>query len=199
MRLRLSKLQNHNVEVREIQSKDLPKEQKVVEGVLYYQGLLYIPEIIQSKLINCHHNDPLAGHFGIDKIRELIARNYFWSTFPQDVQTYINGCNIYFDLKVKRHKLYRDFQLLPLLIFRLKDLFIDFVTSLPLSIDQKDNSYNVILVIIDCLIKIMYYNLVKTTIDTVNLAKVIIKVIVRLHSLSKLIINNQSSLLTSKF
>lgn len=48
-----------------------------MEGVLYHQSLQYIPEIIRSKTFNHHHNDPLAGYFGINKIRKLVARNYF--------------------------------------------------------------------------------------------------------------------------
>ncbi len=43
------------------------------DKVLYHQGLLYVPEIVKTELISRHHDDPLAGHFGIDKTRELIA------------------------------------------------------------------------------------------------------------------------------
>ncbi len=47
------------------------------DGVLCYQGLLYVPEVVRTKLISRHHDDPLAGDFGINKIRELIARKYY--------------------------------------------------------------------------------------------------------------------------
>lgn len=48
-----------------------------MEGVLYYQGLLYVPEIIWSKIISRHYDDLLVGHFVIYKTRELVARKYF--------------------------------------------------------------------------------------------------------------------------
>ena len=55
---------------------------------------------------------------------------------------------------------------------------MDFVTGLPLSIDRKGNSYNSILVIINWLIKMVYYEPVKVTINAPRLAEVIINVIV---------------------
>lgn len=44
-----------------------------IEGVLYYQSLRYIPEIICLELISRHHDNLLAGHFGINKTQEFIA------------------------------------------------------------------------------------------------------------------------------
>ncbi len=43
------------------------------DRVLCYQSLLYIPEIMMTELVSRHHDDPLVGHFGIDKTWELIA------------------------------------------------------------------------------------------------------------------------------
>ena len=39
--------------------------------------------------ISCHHNDPLTGHFGIDKTRELIGRKYYWPSLRKDVENYV--------------------------------------------------------------------------------------------------------------
>ena len=44
-----------------------------IDGVLHYQGLPYVLEIIRTELISRHHDDPLADHFGIEKTHELIA------------------------------------------------------------------------------------------------------------------------------
>ena len=80
MRLRLPDLQGNDNQARKLQAEDLPEEWENIEEVLQYRGLPYIPEIIRSELISWHHNNPLAGHFGIDKTRELIARKYYWPT-----------------------------------------------------------------------------------------------------------------------
>lgn len=44
--------------------------------VLYYQDLFYILKVICSELINMYHDDPLTGHFKIEKEWELIAKKY---------------------------------------------------------------------------------------------------------------------------
>ena len=73
------------------------------------------------------------------------------------------------------------------------------MTGLPVLIDWKGKSYDLILVIIDRLTKIVYYKLVKITIDAPGLAKVIIDVVVWHHGLPNSIITDQSSLFISKF
>lgn len=59
---------------------------------------------------------------------------------------------------------------------------MDLVISLPLLIDLKGDSYNAILVIVDQLTKIVYYEVVKTTIDVLRIAKVIIDIVVKHYS-----------------
>lgn len=77
IQLRLLELQDHITKTRDLQSKDLLEDQKDKEDILYYQDILYILKIIQSKFISRHHNDLLAGYFGIEKSRDLVTRKYF--------------------------------------------------------------------------------------------------------------------------
>ena len=69
MRLRLLELQDNDKEAKVLRSDvaGLSESWKDDKGVVQYQGLPYIPEIIRSKVISCHHNDPLIKPFGIDK------------------------------------------------------------------------------------------------------------------------------------
>ena len=48
-----------------------------VKSVLHHQGLSYVPKIIRTELISRHHNNSLAGNFGIEKTRELVTRKYY--------------------------------------------------------------------------------------------------------------------------
>ena len=45
--------------------------------MLHYQRFSYISEIIWIELITRHYNNVLAGHLGIEEIKELVARKYF--------------------------------------------------------------------------------------------------------------------------
>ncbi len=94
-----------------------------------------MPEIVRTKLISRHHNDPLASHFGINKTRELIARKYYMSTLHRDVEAYVIGCDVCLASKSVRHKPYGDLQSLSVPTHCWKDLFMDFVTGLPVSIN----------------------------------------------------------------
>lgn len=76
---------------------------------------------------------------------------------------------------------------------------MNFVTGLPLSADRKSNSYDSILVIVNPLIKMMYYESVKVTINASGLAEVIINVVVQHYSLLDCIISNYKANFTSKF
>ena len=76
---------------------------------------------------------------------------------------------------------------------------MDFVTGLPLFADWKDDSYDLILVIVDRLTKMVHYEPVKVTIDAPGLAEVIIDMVVRHHGLPASIIRDQRAIFTFKF
>ncbi len=149
MRMKLAELQDEDKEVMKLRSEGLPEGWEDIEQVLHYQDLPYVPKVIRSELISRHHDDPLGGHFGIEKTRELIARKYYWLTLRRDVEAYVKGCDVCLTSKAVRHKPYGDLHLLPVLTHRWKDLSMDFVTGLLISADWKGDSYNSILVIVD--------------------------------------------------
>ena len=86
-------------------------------------------------------------------------------------------------------------QALSILTQQWKDLLVDFVTRLPVLTNWKGKNYDSILVIVNRLIKIVYYEPVKVTINVPRLANVV----VWNHGLSNLIITNRGLLFTSKF
>ena len=81
-----------------------------IDGVLHYQVLPYVPELIKTELISRYHNDLLAGHFGIKKTQELVARKYYWKTIRRDVENYVKKSDVCLAFKTMRYKLYRDLQ-----------------------------------------------------------------------------------------
>ena len=76
---------------------------------------------------------------------------------------------------------------------------MNFVTSLPISADWKGDSYNLILVIIARLTKMVHYVPVKVTIDIPDLAEVIIDVIVHYYRVLESIVTDRGLLFISKF
>ena len=114
MRLWVSEMQETDEEAKFHRgSADLPEGWEDVEEVLQYQRLPYIPEVIRSEVISCHHNDPVIEHFGIDKTRELVGRKYYWPSLKRDVESYVQGCDVCLASKAVCHKPYKDLQSLP--------------------------------------------------------------------------------------
>ena len=77
MNLRLPELQDNNKEPKVLRAGGLLEGWEEVEGVLQYRQLPYVLEIIRSEVISRHHDNPLVGHFGIDKTKELVGRKYY--------------------------------------------------------------------------------------------------------------------------
>ena len=67
---------------------------------------------------------------------------------------------------------------------------MDLVIDLPISANRKSNSYDLILVIVDRITKMVYNELVRVTIDPPSLAKVIIDVVVRHIKVSESIVTD---------
>ena len=197
--MRLPELQDNNKKAKKLRSKRLPEGWEDIKHVLYYQSFSYILKVIRSELISRHYNNPHASHFGIEKTWELIARKYYWPMLQQDIEAYVKSCDVYLVLKAVGHKPYGDLQLLPVLTHWWKDLSIDFVTGLPVLANEKVESYNSILVIVNRLTKMVYYIQFKVMIDTPNLAEVIINIVMHHHRVPKSIVMYWDSFFISKF
>ena len=111
----------------------------------------------------------------------------------------MKGCDICLASKTVWHKSYSDLQSLPIPTYRWKDLPIDFVTGLPVLTDEKKDSYDLILVIVNRLTKMIHYKPVKVTINAPGLAEIIIDVVIRHHKLPDSIVTDRGSLFTLKF
>ncbi len=199
MKIIVPQLYDNNKEAKKLRLERLLKGWKDIDKVLHYQGLLYLPKVIRSELISRHHENPLAGHFGIKKTWESIARKYYLLMLQKDVETYVKGCNVCLASKTVCHKPYGDLQLLSVSTHWWKDLLMNFITSLPISANWKANSYDSILVIVNLLTKMVYYEPIKITINAPGLTKVIINMVMCHYGVPESIVIDQDSLFTLKF
>ena len=76
---------------------------------------------------------------------------------------------------------------------------MDFVTGLPSSTNWKEESYDSILDIVDRLIKIVHYKLVKITINISKLVEINLDMVVWYYDLLDLIVSDRGLLFISKF
>lgn len=112
--------------------------------------------------------------------------------FCHIMKIYLKGYHTCFVSEAVKQKLYVYCKSSIVLTKYWKNLSIDFRTGLSILANWKKDNWNSILVIIDRLSKIFHYKMVKTIIDALDLARVIIDVIVLYHNLLHLIIINKA-------
>ena len=120
-------------------------------------------------------------------------------SFKKDVQAYVKGCDVCLALKTVRHKPYNNLQTLLISTLQWKIFSMDFIIRLPVSINWKSESYNFILVIVDRLLKIVYYKPINVTINAPVLAEVIFDVVVSYYGVFDSFVSNKDLLFTCKF
>ena len=76
MRLRLQELQETDLKAQKLRQQKADGYEEI-DKIFHHQGLPFVPEAIWTELISRHHDDPLAGHFGIEKTCKLLAQKYY--------------------------------------------------------------------------------------------------------------------------
>lgn len=123
---------------------------------------------------------------------------YYWSILKADITSYIKKYNMYLASKLIRHKAQNNLQFFFVLTHQWKDLFIDFVTKPPVLTNWKGKIYGLMLVIINKLIRMIYYKLVKITINNPGIIEVIFLVVLQYDGFLDSIVSNCGSVFSLK-
>jgi hypothetical protein len=64
-------------------------------GNIRVRNRLYVPdsEVLRARVMREHHNLPLAGHPGREKMYALLCRDFFWPGMAADVRRYCKACH----------------------------------------------------------------------------------------------------------
>jgi transposase InsO family protein len=170
------------------------------KGLLRKGGCLYTPtnSALREEILQRCHDDPLAGHFGVDKTSELVRRGYFWPKLTEHVQEYVQTCGICQRSKAKRHRPYGELASLPVPTKPWEEISMDFITDLPPSESGKA-VYDAILVVVDRFTKMARYLPVRKDMDAEGLANVFLPHIVCRFGTPAGIVSDRGSLFTSEF
>lgn len=209
IRATLLKLQSQDAFVTEKAYESLPNSLRAgsevhwrqdQQGLLRYKGAVYVPTegAIRAEIIHMHHDDALAGHFGVRRTLELIQRKYYWQSLRRDVKKYIKSCPECQRGKARRHRPHGELAPIRTPSKPWEEIMIDFITDLPPS-KKAGQVYDSILVIVDRFTKMARYIPVRKTIDAAELADLFINHIVKDFGIPKGITSDRGSVFTSKF
>jgi len=165
---------------------------KIKDNLIFYNNLVYIPEVLRLEILTKYHEKPAAGHLGIKRTLELITRNFWWPKIKEDVTKYVNSCQSCARNKINRHRKYGLLQPLDTPERPWKSIEIDFLCGLP---DSK--GYTVIMVVVDRFSKMIHLIPFKQIPDAKQTAKAFMNNIFKLHGLPQDIYTDRGSQFTS--
>lgn len=172
----------------------------LIEGILHHKGRTYVPEeeSLRQELLKRYHDDPLAGHSGRDRTRELLQRHYYWPDMAQYVADYVAKCEVCQLTKPRRHRPYGLLQSLPEPQGPWEDITMDFITDLPPS--RKGQAvYDSILVIVDRKTTMCLYRPTTKSCDAAELAQILLDSVVSRFGAPKSIVTDRGSVFTSAY
>ncbi len=168
--------------------------------LLWYEKRLYIPSeaSVWTELLKCHHDNKLTEHFSIEQTLELVSCKYYWLKLVKDAKKYVFSCDICQRVKVSRHCSYDEMQALPHSNSLWKKVIMNMITGLPLS-KHNDSVYDVILMIVDCYIKMTWYISISKTLTAMQLADIFFEKIVCCYRTLKEIVSDRDLIFTSSY
>lgn len=165
-------------------------------GVVHWNDLLYVPNepTLRERILQEHHDHPLAGHPGIRRTRDLIMDKYYWPSLRRDIERYVRGCDTC--QKVKPKAISRRTPLHPNATpgAPWEEISVDIIGPLPDS-----NGKNAILNVVDRFSKMIHVFPVHETITSLGVAKIFRDHVFKLHGLPLKVISDRGPQFVSSF
>ena len=172
------------------------------ENLLRFHSRVVVPDdpALRAQVMNLHHDDPLAGHYGVDKTLELLKRSWYWENMETDVRLYCRECDICQRVKAKRHMPYGLLSSLPQPKRPWGEISMDFVTGLPPCKNPAGGpDFNAILVVVDQYSKMAKYIACHKTVDSPELASLMWDNVFSLFGTPDGIVSDRGTVFTSNF
>ena len=166
------------------------------DGLLLHDNLVYVPQdtALRLEIMQMHHDDPIAGHYGVAKTQELVLRNYYFPGLHAFTKRYVATCDLCSRGKTPRHLKHGELAPLPVPSGPWKGLSCDFITDLPPS-----KGYDSIFVVVDRFTKMCHFAPCSKTTTAPEFAQLYLDHVVRLHGISDSIVSDRGSIFTSQF
>jgi len=170
------------------------------DGLLLYQGLIYVPTSLRTELLQIHHDLPQAGHPGVSKMNQTIRAKYYFPGMGKAIDDYVRRCNTCRRSKHDRHRPYGLLQPLKVPERPWRSLAMDFIVKLPQSKEPATNElFDGIMVVVDRFTKFGKFIPYRETFKVEDIAQVFIKWVVALHGMPQELVTDRGSVFTSNF
>ena len=165
------------------------------DGFLKKNHRVYVPKDLQVEIFALAHDHKSAGHFGQDKILDLVQRYYWWPGQENEVHALVNTCTRCQTSKYSRQK--KPGLIKPLSVPKepWTELSMDFITQLPLT----TSGYDAIIVFVDRLTKMVCLSATTTSVTAEGAANLFVHNVLRHHGLPRMIVSDRDVRFNSAF
>jgi hypothetical protein len=171
----------------------------LVNNRLHFRDRIYVPagkirdpgELgpLRLLLLQHAHDSCESGHPGKNKLYELLSRDYYWPQLHKDCEQFCRNCHTCIRNNTSRLRYQGSLKPLPLPAQRWRDISVDFVGPCVLS-----NGFDCIMVVVDRLTKERHLIPCNTTMQALDLAKLFLRNVWKLHGLPDSIVSDRGSL-----
>jgi hypothetical protein len=79
------------------------KSFSITNELLCWKNRISVPEGLRQRVIQSEHDFKIAGHFGRERMLELLTRNFYWTNMEHNIRKYCSDCDICQSTKAPRH------------------------------------------------------------------------------------------------
>lgn len=166
--------------------------------LIHHQGLwrICVPSTARCKqhVLYQFHDHPTAGHMGVHKTYDMLARLYYWPGIRAYARTYVESCPRCRAAKSISSKPAGLLQSLQIPARRWANVSLDFITGLP----ETDNKHDAILTLVDTISKMAHFIPTQTTVTAEGVVSLLADRLVRYHGLPAVLISDRDPRFTAK-
>jgi len=176
--------------------KKMPDEWIEKDGLLYYKNHLYIPEDegLQTEIAQGCHDSLVAGHFGQEKMIEIVTRDLYRKGLANWIRDYVRSCDECQHSKSPRHAKYGLLQPLEVPYAAWSCISTHFITQLP-----ESEGTTQIMVVVDQFTKMAYFIGLHENATAKAVADTFLREVWKLHGLPTEIISDMDARFSGEF
>jgi hypothetical protein len=124
-------------------------------GLWYFQDRIAVPLVspIRQAVISEYHDCPSAGHLGVTKTLQRVARKFWWPHMSRSVRNYVTACASCQYNKPSTQAAPGLLQPLPVPEIKFDHITMDLITDLPVT----KNGHDAVLTVVDRLTKLVHF------------------------------------------
>ena len=174
----------------------LCKQFAVHDSLLYRKGKLCVPPGPKRKILLQQAHDLISsGHPGVARTYAKLQRSYYWPRMYQDVEQFIASCDTCQRAKPTSQATAGLLHPLPIPKRQWESIAMDFIVDLP----KSSTGYDAILTVVCRLSKQAHFIALHTTSTAVDVARLFLSNIFRLHGLPSSVVSDRDPKFVSHF